>query len=101
MEVATALRVLRRRSGSSLRQLGRAAGTSHATLAAYEAGRVSPTAHTLERIVRAAGFELEPAVVRRVPDADRRGYELEQVLDLAEQFPSRHSAVLRAPVFGR
>lgn len=101
MDVDIVLRVLRRRSGCSLRQLGRAAGTSHATIVAYEAGRVSPTAHTLERIVRAAGFEFEPAVVRRIPHADRRGDELEQVLDLAEQFPSRHSAVLVAPVFGR
>lgn len=30
-----------------------------------------------------------------------RGQELEEVLELAEMFPARHSQALDAPVFGR
>ena len=32
---------------------------------------------------------------------ERNLHQPQKLLDLAEQFPSRHSAVLRAPVFGR
>lgn len=101
VDVDALLGSLHLRSSMSWRALGRRAGTSHATLVAYARGRVSPTAHTVERVVHAGGFEVEPVLVRRLPDAARRGEELEQVLALAEQFPARHSPVLLAPVFGR
>ncbi|MCB0980921.1 MAG: hypothetical protein H6513_13005 [Acidimicrobiaceae bacterium] len=101
MDVDAILRSLHRRTAMSWRELGAQAGTSHATLLAYAHGRVSPTAATVERVVHAGGFELEPALVRRLPDAARRGRELEDVLALAEQFPARHAPVLLAPVFGR
>jgi transcriptional regulator with XRE-family HTH domain len=55
MEAATVLRRARRRSRLTLRELAGRAGTSHATLSAYEAGRKVPTVATLDRIVRAAG----------------------------------------------
>lgn len=42
----------------SQRELARRAGTSQATLSAYEAGRKSPSLDTLARIVRAAGQDL-------------------------------------------
>ena len=103
MEASTILRRCRLRSGASLRALARRAGTSHSALAAYEAGRKSPNAQTFERILEAAGFVVE---VRRAPsavitDLDRRGDDLEEVLALAELFPTRHDQVLHAPVFGR
>lgn len=87
----------------SLRQLGRAAGTSHATVAAYESGRKEPGVETLVRILRAAGFELDAQLTPAVGGVDRaaRGRELAEVLHLAEQFPARHAATLAYPVFGR
>lgn len=90
------------RSGLTLRALATSAGTSHSTIAAYEAGRVSPTVPTLTRILRAAGWEDRPDLRPVVdPDPHGRGRELEQVLELAGQFPARHGRRLTAPVFGR
>ena len=90
------------RGRRTLRELAGRANTSHATIAAYAAGREAPTTDTLERVVRAAGFEVEPTLVRTLPVADRaeRGQELIEVLELAAQFPARHQPTLRCPVFG-
>ena len=103
MDAGATIRRARLRAGLSLRELGRAAGTSHATISAYEAGRKEPGIDTLTRILRAAGFELDGGLVPVVggPDRDARGRELADVLHLAEQFPARHSATLAFPVFGR
>ena len=49
----------RRLAGLSRSELARRAGASRPTLAAYAAGAKSPTLSTAERIVRAAGFELD------------------------------------------
>jgi transcriptional regulator with XRE-family HTH domain len=49
----------RREAGMSRAELARRAGASRPTLAAYAAGTKSPTLSTAERIVRAAGFELD------------------------------------------
>jgi transcriptional regulator with XRE-family HTH domain len=102
MDAPTLLRSARRRAGLTLRQLGRRAATSHSTVAAYEAGRVTPTADTLDRVVRAAGYELEVRLARRVRGDERlaRGDELVQALELAAMFPARHDAELRSPRFG-
>ena len=102
MDASVQIVQARARSGLTLRALATAAGTSHSTIAAYEAGRVSPTVQTLTRILRAAGWEGQPDL-RRVVEADpqARGRELEQVLELAGQFPARHGRRLAAPVFGR
>jgi transcriptional regulator with XRE-family HTH domain len=104
VHAADTLRRARTRSGLSLRELARRAGTSHATLAAYEAGRVTPSVDTLDRIVHAAGFALAPELVP-VPDPgeDRaaRGRELVEVLELAALFPARHAPTLECPPFGR
>jgi transcriptional regulator with XRE-family HTH domain len=103
MDAAVTLRRVRRRSGLSLRALAARADTSHSTLAAYEAGRKVPTVETLDRIVRAAGYELGVELTPAVGGADReaRGRELAEVLDLAEQFPARHTQTLELPVFPR
>ena len=101
MNAALVVSGVRRRSSWSFRRLGAAAHTSHATLLAYEHGRVDPAVGTLERIVRSAGYEVEPMLVRAIPDVATRAQELLDVLDLAEQFPARHSATLHGPVFGR
>jgi transcriptional regulator with XRE-family HTH domain len=49
----------RRLAGLSRAELARRAGASRPTLAAYAAGSKSPTLSTAERIVAAAGFELD------------------------------------------
>jgi transcriptional regulator with XRE-family HTH domain len=104
MHAAATLRRARARSGLSLRDLARRAGTSHATLSAYETGRTTPGVDTLDRIVRAAGFELDAELVPAVDggtDPAARGRELVEVLELAALFPARHSATLEYPPFGR
>lgn len=102
MRSAELIRRCRARSGLTLRELAARAGTSHPTVAAYEAGRKEPVGSTLDRLVLAAGFELElrPVAVDRAALTDR-GAGLEHVLELAEQFPRRHAPTLDAPVFGR
>jgi len=103
VDAAATLRRVRLRSGLSLRALAARAETSHSALVAYEAGRKVPTVETLDRIVRAAGYELGVELTPAVGGADReaRGRELAEVLELAEQFPARHAAKLDFPVFPR
>ena len=103
MDAATILRRARLRAGLSLRALAARADTSHSTLSAYENGRKVPSVATLDRIVRACGYELDVAFAPAVGGSDRtaRGRELAAVLELAEQFPARHTPTLELPVFGR
>jgi transcriptional regulator with XRE-family HTH domain len=101
MDAATLIRQARSGSGLSLRQLAERAGTSHATLSAYESGRVDPSVHTVQRIIRSAGFDPAVVLVPRVdPTEGGRGDELVQVLELAAQFPARHRRRLQYPRFG-
>jgi transcriptional regulator with XRE-family HTH domain len=103
MDAASTLRAARRRAHLSLRQLARAAGTSHSTLAAYESGAKVPSVTTLARIVRAAGFGLELGLAPRCggPDRRARGRELAEVLELAALFPARHEPGMGPARFGR
>ena len=103
MDAGTVIRTARSHGGLTLRALAERAGTSHATIAAYESGTKTPRADTLERIVGAAGFALDRELRPRIRAADGidRGTELVAVLELAEAFPARHSPTLEAPVFGR
>lgn len=100
MDAAAIIRQARQRSGLSLRLLAERAGTSHPTLLAYEAGRKVPSWETLERLVHAAGFDLGVALEPLAPFEDRvrRGRQLVDVLELAQQFPTRHDF---APTAGR
>jgi transcriptional regulator with XRE-family HTH domain len=52
------IKLARHDAGLSQRELARRAGTSQATLSAYETGRKSPSFETLVRVVRAAGQDL-------------------------------------------
>lgn len=58
------LRLARQRAGMSQRALALAAGTSGSTVAAYESETKDPRASTLERLLNAAGAELQ-TVARR------------------------------------
>jgi transcriptional regulator with XRE-family HTH domain len=102
MDAAATLRTARRRAGLSLRELATRAGTSHATLSAYEQGHKAPSVATFARVLRAAGFDaavtLDPAVGGS--DPRDRGRELKEALELAAMFPARHHRSLRYPRFG-
>jgi transcriptional regulator with XRE-family HTH domain len=105
MDAARSLRHARLEAGLSLRALAERAGTSHATLSAYESGRAIPRIDTLDRILRAAGYATDIVVERR-PDATEgqrraKGDELYQAIELAEMFPARHSQRIRFPRFTR
>lgn len=94
------MRRARGRAGLSLRQLALQARTSHSALAAYEAGRVTPTVDTFDRILAAAGFTVAVSLTARIAHDADRGRELIQALELAEQFPARHRRAIELPVFG-
>ncbi len=59
MQTAGLLERARRQAGLSRSELARRAGASRPTLAAYAAGTKSPNLATAERIVKAAGFDLD------------------------------------------
>jgi transcriptional regulator with XRE-family HTH domain len=101
MDAALLIRSARRQSRLSLRALAARAGTSHATLSAYEKGRVDPTTTVLSRIIAAAGQSIEATLLGAPADLDdlSRGEELLAVLELAEQFPARHAPRLEFPAF--
>ena len=96
---AVLLRTARTRAGLTLRGLAARAGTSHATLARYEAGAKIPRVDTLLRVLEAAGFALDTELERRPDDGDRRarGRELVDALLLASQFPVRHGREIAFP----
>lgn len=103
MNAAEVIRTVRLRADLTLRALATRAGTSHSTIAAYESGAKTPSASTLDRIVQAAGFALDRELSLRVRGNDRldRGTELAAVLELAAEFPARHTPTLEFPVFGQ
>jgi transcriptional regulator with XRE-family HTH domain len=59
MHTAELLERARHQAGLSRSELARRAGASRPTLAAYAAGTKSPNLATAERIIQAAGFDLE------------------------------------------
>ena len=103
MDVATELRRARLRAGLTQAALAARAGTSQATLSAYESGTKQPSVETLTRLLAGAGSRLaveraRPAVV--LPSASQAAETartLSDVLALAEALPSRHDPELRYP----
>jgi transcriptional regulator with XRE-family HTH domain len=103
MDAAHALRAARRAAGLSQTALAARAGTSQATVSAYESGRKAPSVETLDRLLAATGRRL--AIARRTraiiePSAAQhaavaRG--LADVLALAEALPSRPERELSFP----
>jgi transcriptional regulator with XRE-family HTH domain len=101
MDVPSTLRGARQRAGLSQAALAQRAGTSQATVSAYESGRKQPSVDTLSRLLAAAGWRLaaEP-VARREPsraEHERVARTLVEVLALAEALPTRHASDLRYP----
>lgn len=107
MDVANELRSARARAGLTQAELGARAGTSQATISAYESGAKEPSVATLSRLLAAAGARLavEPDAtpVREPSRAElaRAGSTLADVIALAEALPVRHSRRLRYPRLDR
>lgn len=74
MDVAPLVKDARRRAGLTQRALAERAGTSQAAVARYESGRTVPDVATLDRLLRACGYELraEPAAAAAASGADPR-----------------------------
>lgn len=103
MDPAVTLRDARRRAGLTQAELARRAGTSQATISAYENGRKEPSVQTLSRLLAASGSRLVaepghlPVVQRSANDDARAARRLADVLSLADLLPSRHEPELRYP----
>jgi transcriptional regulator with XRE-family HTH domain len=101
MDAAVLLQEARRRSGVSRRQLAQRGGTSASTLSAYESGTSVPSVSTLERLLRAAGFEAE-ANLRPMPTTDERelAEKIEALFSFFDALPRSQRGPLRYPAFG-
>lgn len=71
-----AVRTLRILTGLTQAELASAAGTSQPTIAAYEAGRKSPSMATLRRLADAAGIGMNVVFHSRMTREDRRSLRL-------------------------
>jgi uncharacterized protein len=101
VDAAVLLQEARRRSGLSRRRLAQLGGTSPSTLSAYESGASVPSVATLERLLRAAGFQAE-VNLRSVPSTDERELteKIEALFSFVDTLPRRRRGPLRYPVFG-
>jgi transcriptional regulator with XRE-family HTH domain len=100
MKAADAIRTARLGAGLTQHALAARAGTSQATISAYESGRKQPSLATIERILAATGSRLEVVRERREPTAEqiaRAGRVLDDVLQLAAALPTRRRAKLEFP----
>lgn len=103
MDPGSAIRRARLRAGLTQHALANRAGTSQATLSAYESGRKQPSVGTLDRLLAAAGARLTvvPADAReREPgpgELARRGRDFVRALELAEALPVSHRPTLGYP----
>jgi transcriptional regulator with XRE-family HTH domain len=72
--------LLRLVAGRTQQELATCAGTSQSAIAAYEAGRKSPTWRTVERMAQAAGYEAEVRFVPPLTREDRRSLLLHEAV---------------------
>ena len=101
MEAGEILRSARQGSTLSRRALARRAGTSAATLAAYESGRIVPSVAVFARVIEAAGLTPELTLVPKDWDEEERAHELEALLDLADEFEWSDRGPLRFPILAQ
>jgi transcriptional regulator with XRE-family HTH domain len=106
VDVGATLQTARAGAGLSQAQLAARAGTSQATISAYENGSKQPSVATFSRLLAAAGARLtvEPAAAIVEPsrgELERAGETLAQVIALAEALPVEHERVLRFPRLDR
>jgi transcriptional regulator with XRE-family HTH domain len=101
-KVGRLLKQARLQAHLSLRELAARASTSHSTIAAYEQGRKAPGVDVYLRLLNACSVDVELVSSPKLhfAAARERGQELEEVLNLAEQFPARHKPDIQYPRFG-
>src|SRR4051794_33641945 len=103
MDAGHAIKRARLRAGLTQHALAARAGTSQATISAYESGRKTPSVATLDRLLTATGARLTVgprAIEPPAKELSRRGRTLLAVLELAEALPTRHEPALRYPRLG-
>ena len=87
------VRTLRARANLTQEELAQAAGTSQPAIAAYEAGRKSPTLRTVERLATAAGLNAFVRYTAPLTREDRRSLALHRAI--AERLRKDPERVLR------
>lgn len=87
------IRLLRELRDLTQAELAEAAETSQPTIAAYEAGRKSPTLRTLRRLAAVAGLEATIAFHRPMTREERRSLHLHRAI--ARRLERSPEAVLR------
>lgn len=88
------IRTLRRCAHATQAALARAGGTSQPTVAAYEAGRKSPTFDTVQRIANAVGLEPTVTFFPKMTREERRSLALHGTI--ADKLQAEPDAVLAA-----
>ncbi len=88
---------IRRKSGLSQAELARRTGMQGSVISAYAHGRRQPSVSALARIARAAGLELAISPLSDADALERSGRILIDVLELADNMPSRPRGELRYP----
>ena len=93
VKIAEILKSSRKQAELSSRELATRVGSSHSTILAYENGRKVPSTTTFLRLIHACGFSVDFLLSPRIrgDESNPRGDELEAVLNLAAEFPTRHS----------
>jgi uncharacterized protein len=104
MDAGDAIKRARLRAGLTQHALAARAGTSQATISAYESGRKQPSLETLDRVLSATGARLEVVSERRrrvrrpsKRELARAGRTLREVIELAEALPVKHKRALEYP----
>ena len=103
MDAGNAIRRARLRAGLTQHALAARAGTSQATISAYESGRKQPSLATLDRVLAATGARLEVVPGERAVrtpsrrELERVGRTLRDVMELAEALPAKHARALEFP----
>ncbi|GAC1384628.1 MAG: hypothetical protein NVSMB4_12200 [Acidimicrobiales bacterium] len=96
------LRTLRENAGLTQGEIAKRAGTSQPAVARYEAGDVSPSVRTLERLVHATGNRLRMTVEPASSASDLSGPRMAKLLEnrTAILLAARRLGVRNVRVFG-
>jgi transcriptional regulator with XRE-family HTH domain len=102
VDASATLRSARTRAGLTQTDLAVRAGTSQATISAYESGSKQPSVATFSRLLAAAGARLvvapaAPVVEPSPAELKKAGETLAEVISLAEALPVEHDPKLRFP----
>lgn len=91
---STLLRAARERAGLSQRTLARRAGTTQSVVARIERGATSPGWNTLQRLLRAAGYDLEAEIVPRPAARSHMMGDVTRILRLSPEDRLREVAAV-------